>query len=191
MMSALFINILIFLVSAEDSCTNEDLLQNSYIGKNTLATSDSYRDNANTLLILPDAQAQYAPHFIQDKCARQSKLELPYSCFAIHSPQTWQHEEGYLAVKTLENEFSKKWHAIINKHSSYSYDSFFDYNLGFWVSNLHTYLKQLNDYNDLLTNYIGLKWYSPKPIDKTFYSLLIHSPESQIIFEIMSFIKPD
>ena len=175
-----------------DSCEDLSLLlQNTYIGKNTLASSDSYRDNANTLLILPEAESQYAPHFIQDKCARQSKLQLPYTCFSIHSPQTDQHEEGYLSVKTLENEFSNKWSAVINKLSKHSYDSFFDYNAGFWVNDLHSYLQRLNDNSNLLTDYIGLKWYAPAPIGKTFYSLIIHSPQSQIIFELMSFTEPN
>eukprot|EP01084_Bolivina_argentea_P212408 361072_1 len=133
----------VYIISiADDSCDMNNLLQNTYISKNTLASSDSYRDNANTLLILPDAQPQYAPHFIQDKCARQSKLELPYTCFAIHSPQTWQHEEGYLSVRTLEQQFTKKWQAVIHQRSIYSYDSFFDYNVGFWVQHLDKYSQQ-------------------------------------------------
>merc|ERR1712087_263248 len=53
------------------------------------------------------------------------------------------------------------------------------------------YLSQLNDNADLLTDYVGLEWRAPSPIDKTFYSLIIHSPASQKIFELMSFDKPD
>ena len=140
--------------------------------------------------------------------ARQSKISLPGSCFKIHSPQTTQHAEGYLPVQSLENEFSKKFYAATNQHFSdakhpihkhltdqlsptRSFDAFFDYNLGLWVQSLDPYLDRLDSNPDILTDYIGLKWHSPSPIDRTFYSLIIHSPASQKVYELMSFNEPD
>eukprot|EP01084_Bolivina_argentea_P085637 154796_1 len=160
------------------------------IQKHTLATTDSYRDTEMTHLIFPEAIDEYIPHFHQDECARASKLYLPYTCFKIHAPQTWQLDEGYLSVKTLEREYTKKFYAIINGFSEYNYDAFFDNNIAFWVLNLDKYLSQINNNHHILSSYIGLKW-NDKSIDKTFYSLIIQSPHSQRIYELFSFNKPN
>ena len=133
---------------------------------------------------------EYIPHFNQDLCARASKLWLPYTCFKLHQPQTWQLEEGYLNVKTVEREFTKKFYAVINGHSRYNFDAFFDFNVAFWVNELDKYLTQLNDNSDILTSYLGLKWYD-NDLDKTFYSLIIQSPQSQRVVELITFNKPD
>lgn len=58
------------------------------------------------------------------------------------------------------------------------------------MDTLDKYLKQLNDNSDVLTSYLGLKWYHAD-LDKTFYSLIIQLPQSQRIIELMSFNKPD
>ena len=206
--SFIFFNIILIYISYGDEATDAmfdpnnnpfdgdfDLsdvcLSEFHIEKYTMATSDSYRDTEMTCLIFPEATAEFAPHFKQDYCARQSKIEIPYSCFKIHAPQTWQHDEGYLSVQALENEFSKKFYAVLNGYSDYEFDAFFDYSLGLWVKDLDKYLQRLNDHHTILTNYIGLKWYAPDPIDKTFYSLIIQSPSSQKVYELMSFNKPD
>ena len=168
-----------------DVCISEFIVE-----KYTLASSDSYRETEMTLLIFPEAEFEFAPHFKQDYCARQSKISLPYSCFKIHAPQTWQHHEGYLSVEALENEFSKKFYAVLNGYSDNKFDAFFDYSMGFWVEYLDKYLQRINDNYDILTDYIGLRWYS-ESIGKTFYSLIIHSPSSQKVYELISFNKPD
>eukprot|EP01083_Nonionella_stella_P057780 151545_1 len=160
------------------------------IGKRTLATTDSYRDTDMIQLIFPEAKLEYIPHFHQDECARASKLYLPYTCFKFHAPQTWQFDEGYLSVKTLETEYTKKFYAVLNGYSQYSFDAFFDNNVAFWVSDLDKYLQQINDNQDTLQSYIGLQWYH-QSTDKTFYSLIIQSPRSQHVFELMSFNEPN
>ncbi len=128
------------------------------IQKHTLATTDSYRDTEMVQLIFPEAILEYIPHFHQDECARASKLYLPYTCFKIHNPQTWQLEQGYLEIQTLEHEYSKKFYAVIHGHSEYTYDAFFDNNVAFWVSKLDKYLSQINDNSHVLTHYLGLQW---------------------------------
>eukprot|EP01084_Bolivina_argentea_P242311 406539_1 len=111
------------------------------IGKSTLASTDSYRDTEMTQLIFPEALIEYTPHFHQDQCARESKLYLPWTCFKLHHPQTWQFDEGYLQIKTLEREYTKKFYAVIHGYSHYQFDAFFDNNMAFWVSYLDKYLK--------------------------------------------------
>ena len=160
------------------------------IAKYTLASSDSYRDTKNIQLIFPQVRIEYAPNFIQDKCARSSKVFLPHSCFKLHAPQTWEHEEGYLSVKTLEKEYTKKFYAVINGYSKHEFDAFFDNNMAFWVNTMDIYLQQINDNSDTLTSYLGLKWYHSS-LDKTFYSLIIQSPDSQRVLELISFNEPD
>jgi len=164
-----------------------------HIDRYATATSDSFRDGEYTKLIFPAAEKEYAPNFKQDFCARSSKTSLPASsCFKIHSPQSTQHSEGYLPVQSLENEFSKKFYSVINGDAhDPDYDAFFDYNLGLWTADLHPYLRRINEHHQELTDYIGLKWTYPSPVDRTFYSLIIHSPASLKVYELISFEKPD
>ena len=178
--------------TAYDFDPDDVCLSQFHIDRYTTASSDSFRDAEYTKLIFPSAENEYAPHFKQDYCARSSKTSLPRSCFKIHSPQTTQYSEGYLSVEALEHEFSKKFYAVITAGArDPNYDAFFDYNLGLWVDSLHKYLQRIDSNADILTDYIGLKWHSPSPIDKTFYSLIIHSPASQKVYELMSFNEPD
>eukprot|EP00484_Ammonia_sp_Unknown_P005191 CAMPEP_0197077816 /NCGR_PEP_ID=MMETSP1384-20130603/212805_1 /TAXON_ID=29189 /ORGANISM="Ammonia sp." /LENGTH=617 /DNA_ID=CAMNT_0042516681 /DNA_START=38 /DNA_END=1890 /DNA_ORIENTATION=- len=194
------------------------------IGKRTLASTDAYRDTRNLQLIFPQAKQEFIPHFHQDECARASKLYLPYTCFKLHSPQTWELDEGYLSiktvereytkkfydyddvltalpqtweldegylsVKTVEREYTKKFYAVINGYSDYHYDAFFDNSMAYWVDTLDLYLQQINDHDDVLTHYLGLKW-THKDLDKTFFSLLIQTPHSQRVIELISLNKPD
>ena len=67
-----------FEFDVDDVCLSE-----FHIEKYTMASSDSYRENEMVQLIFPEAEAEYAPHFKQDYCARQSKISLPYSCFKV------------------------------------------------------------------------------------------------------------
>eukprot|EP01084_Bolivina_argentea_P270201 459389_1 len=158
-------------------CYNNEFI----IGKHTLASSDSYRDTKMIQLIFPEIKIEYTPNFIQDKCARLSKVFFPNTCFKLHSPQTYQHNEGYLSIKTLEKEYTKKFYSIIHGYSIYNFDSFFDNNIAFYVRNLDSYLQQIDNNYQILNSYIGLKWYHPSINNKTFYSLIIQSPHSQRI----------
>ena len=192
--------LLIYLVSIHvtyagyDFNPDEVCLSPFQIDRYATASSDSFRDDEFTKLIFgSSAEKEYAPHFKQDFCARSSKTELSRSaCFKIHSPQSTQHAEGYLAVKSLETEFSKKFYSVITAgpHDR-NYDAFFDYNLGFWTVDLNPFLRRIDENADTLTDYIGLKWHSPPPIDRAFYSLIIHSPASSKVYELISFKAPD
>eukprot|EP01084_Bolivina_argentea_P270202 459395_1 len=142
-------------------------------------------------LLFPEVRIEYTPNFVQDKCARSSKVFFPNTCFKLHAPQTDQHDEGYLSVKTLEKKYTEKFYAVIHKYSEYNFDSFFDNNMAFYVRNLESYLEQIDNNYQILKSYIGLKWYHPSINNKTFYSLIIQSPHSQRIIELISFNKPN
>merc|ERR1719474_2281063 len=83
------------------------------IFKHTLSSSDSQRDCDNALRIFPDIEDQGANKFHDGECAYQCKLELPFSCFKLHAPQT-RYDEGLLHVKTLENKVSDKWRSVMS-----------------------------------------------------------------------------
>eukprot|EP01083_Nonionella_stella_P046674 124960_1 len=163
------------------------------IFKHTVATSDSHRDCANAYHIFPDIHDEGASKFHDGQCAYQCKLELPYTCFKIHAPQT-QFDEGLLPIDTFESKISEKWkHALTNN----IYDVFFDNNMAFWVQSLDEYISHWNANDGVHLEYIGIEWTldgipieDPNFKDNTFYSILLHSPSSAIQFEFISYTKP-
>ena len=187
-----------------------------HIEKNTIATSDSHRDYYYAYNIFPYLDDQDASHFVDGMCGNQMKVQLPDTCFKLHAPQTWQHDSGLLNVDILEKKNSKKWqHVMSDNPNTYHYDSFLDFNFAFYVESLDPYIAKWEDFNsnpNPSTNsdgveyndkfeYIGIEWeYNIPNIDleissseyknNKWYSLLIHSPKSNLNYEFMSFIKP-
>ena len=163
------------------------------IFKHTLSSSDSQRDCDNALRIFPDIEDQGANKFHDGECAYQCKLELPFTCFKLHAPQT-RYDEGLLHVKTLENKVSDKWRSVMS--GNLKYDPFFDYNMAFWVQSLDDYIShwQSDQNAEGKLEYIGIQWTLPSElnenIESDWYSILVHSTDSQMNFEFMSSIKP-
>ena len=163
------------------------------IFKHTLSSSDSQRDCANALRIFPEIEDQGANKFHDGECAYQCKLELPFSCFKLHAPQT-RYDEGLLHVKTLENKVSDKWRSVMS--GNLKYDPFFDYNMAFWVQSLDDYIShwQSDQNAEGKLEYIGIQWTLPSElnenIESDWYSILVHSTDSQMNFEFMSSTKP-
>eukprot|EP01083_Nonionella_stella_P242617 846133_1 len=99
--------------------------QTFHIFKNTQASSDSERECKNGYNIFPYIHDEGANKFQDGLCAYQwcvfvclikyrlylqnivyihSKLQLPDTCFAVHAPQTMQHDEGLLSIHILEKK---------------------------------------------------------------------------------------
>ena len=163
------------------------------IFKHTLSSSNSQRDCANAFRIFPDIKDQGATKFHDGECAYQCKLELPFSCFKLHAPQT-RFDEGLLHTKTLENTVSEKWQSVMS--GNLRYEPFFDYNMAFWVQSLDDFIAhwQSDEDTESALEYIGIRWTLPselsEDIDSDWFSILVHSADSQINFEFMSSTKP-
>ena len=197
-MSTSFLTCLLFLffphtivVKTQDIGTCDEPFT---IFKHTLSSSDSQRDCANAFRIFPEIEDQGANKFHDGECAYQCKLELPFTCFKLHAPQT-RFDEGLLHVKTLEKKVTDKWQSVMN--GNLKYDPFFDYNMAFWVQSLDDYIlhwqsDDIDTESDL--EYFGIQWTLPSElsadIDSDWYSILVHSTDSQINFEFMSSTKP-
>lgn len=166
--------------------------------KTAMATTDSYRDCASLYAIFPTIYDEGATKFNQGECAYQCKMELPDTCFKIHAPQT-RYDEGLLSVQTLENKMRAKWKNAFT--SDTAYDAFFDFNVAFWVRSLDDYLDHWAT-ADAPLEMIGLEWSLPTDLaldtsaindasfDGTFYSVLVHAPDSLSQFEFISLTKP-
>ena len=197
--------ILISISIAQDFVTDDiGTCNNSYnIFKNTFASSDSKRDCQNAYKIFPYIRDEEANKFHDGECAYQCKLELDNTCFKIHAPQTWQHDEGILPIHIAEKKMSFKWEMVLNENYPYDYDAFLDFNTAFWVKSLDDYILhwQTNEKqdDDLKFEYIGIEWKLDWNLEinddeymenKIFYSILIHSPSSQWNYEFISYNKP-
>eukprot|EP01084_Bolivina_argentea_P197901 339031_1 len=184
-----------------------------HIQKWTIASSNSYRDSYYAFNIFAYLDEQDTEHFISGMCANGMKVQLPDSCFQLHAPQTWQHDSGLLDVAILEKKFNKKWqHVLSTNKDTFNYDSFLDFNIAFWVQSLDDYIEKWQqfaiskdktdtDFGPVQFQYIGIEWYykltyidlqikSTDYKNNKFYSLLIHSPQSGINYEFISFKKP-
>ena len=201
MSSFIFLSIsfaIFFSVRSEDIGTCD---QKFHIFKNTVASSDSRRECANFYKIFPYIHDEGADKFHDGECAYQCKLELNDTCFKIHAPQTWQHDEGILPVHIFERKMSMKWDYVLNDEYPYDYDTFLDFNMAFWVQSLDDYMMHWHRDNDnnFDLEYIGIKWSPDWDLqindeeytqNQKFYSILVHSPESSINFEFISYKKP-
>eukprot|EP01084_Bolivina_argentea_P038520 71236_1 len=164
------------------------------IFKHTIATSDSARECENYYAIFPDIHDEGASKFKDGLCAHQCKLELPYTCFKIHAPET-QFEQGLLNIDTFEKKLSSKW-KYATEHNKY--DQFFDDSIAFWVNSLDEYILHWQSNKNVKFDYIGIEWnlYDVNINDNNFknnkfYSILIHSSQSARQFEFISYIKPN
>eukprot|EP01084_Bolivina_argentea_P310216 536766_1 len=101
---------------------------------------DSARECQNYYHIFPEIHDEGASKFHDGECAHQCKLELPYSCFKIHAPQTYLYDEGLLYIDTFETKVSEKWKFALDATHPLDYDAFFDYNIAFWVQSLDQYI---------------------------------------------------
>ena len=162
------------------------------IFKHTLSTTDSARDCESAYSIFPEIADQGATKFHDGQCAHQCKLELPFSCFMLHAPQT-QFEEGMLLVETLEHQMSEKWEHSMGSPLHIAYDPFFDFNIAFWVKSLDEYISHWQSDADTEGNhfeYFGVEWHFDIDGKQSWYSVMVHSPRSQINYEFVSFSKP-
>ena len=126
----------------------------SNLYKHTVASSDSLRDCASLWKIFPNIHDEGASKFHQGECAYQCKLELPYTCFKLHAPQT-QYDEGLLHIDTFERKISQKWKHVMESSSAH-YDAFFDTNIAFWVSSLDEYIAHWQASFDINLEYFGM-----------------------------------
>ena len=166
------------------------------LGKNTWATSNSERDYNWADKLIPGIFDQGAVKFKQGLCGVQSKLELEGSCFKIHHPTTFQHDEYKVRVSEIETVFSKKIEALKSgSQTTYHYDAFLDHNLGSYVHEIDSLIESFDEYG---VNYWLLEWQNKmledeedeSMADMTFYSILVHSPESQVLYEFFTVTQP-
>ena len=196
-MSALIVCFLVAINSSSISAygTCDDTY---HIEKFTYATSDSLRESKYIFNIFAHLNEQETTHFVSGMCANGMKVELPDSCFKIHAPQTWQHDQGLLGVDIYERKFSEKWSSVMNGESQFHFDSFFDFNIAFFVHSLDEYIEKWTAFNEETSDeqieYFGIEWiYNLGDVDlkissadyeqNKFYSVLVHSPSSAAIFE--------
>ena len=166
------------------------------VDKHTVVTSDSQRDCESAFLIFPEIEREDTSKFHDGECAYQCKLELPFSCFKLHAPQT-QYDEGLLHIETLEHIVSEKWKSVMN--GNLKYDPFFDYNMAFWVQSLDDFITHWQS-QDIDLEYFGIQWELPSDLsinlddasylNNEWYSILIHPPHSSSSFEFISFSRP-
>ena len=96
---------------------------------------------------------------------------------------------------------TEKWEAAL-EGEVFSYDSFFDFSMGFWVQSLEDYILHWQSSGAIKYNMIGIEWTpqsSPSDLhivdaqfirSKTFYSILVQTPSSSVHYEFMSWKKP-
>jgi len=165
-----------------------------------MGTSDAERACTNAYRIFPDL-TDLIPLKDTD-CVSLCKLELPGTCFQLVHADSKLLGDGLLPIGELEAAIDAKWtHAI----ESHTYDAMFDYNMAFWARDLDELITLWRTESPDL-EWIGVEWVLPldfkKEIDDPaargegedptpFYSLIVHSPHSQIHYEFMSFTKPD
>ena len=178
------------------------------LGKNTWASANSARDYEWATKLVPGIEDQGATKFNQGDCGIQSKLVLDGSCFKIHHPTTFQHDQYKLRVAEIETVFTKKVESLTSSTSDtetestttttkHHYDAFLDHNMGFYVPSIDSLIEAYDEYG---VDYWLLKWQNkmlgsgPKGMinngDTWLYSLLVHSPGSQILYEFMTIRKP-
>jgi len=160
------------------------------------------KECANAYKIFPNIHDEGADKFHDGECAYQCKLELDYTCFKIHAPQTWQHDEGILPIHIFEKKMSDKWKMVLNNNDfawPYDYDAFLDFNMAFWVKSLDHFILHWQSNKDEEFEYIGIEWSADYDLqipddeytqNRLFYSILIHSPLSSINYEFISYSKP-
>lgn len=166
------------------------------IFKHTFTSTDAGRDCANMYRIFPEIYDEGADKFHDGQCAYQCKSELPYSCFRIHAPETFQFDEGALSIATFEKKLSQKWVYAL-EHTQY--DAMMDFNMGFWVKSLDQFITHWES-QDITLEVLGIEWQLPSDLtvdisdpsytDNRWYSILVHSPDAGGQFEFMSFTKP-
>ena len=188
--------------------------------KYAMATSDADKICENVYHIFPDIH-EYVPNelpvdtsssidlskdaissFLNDanqQCAVSCHLELPDTCFQLRASESIAYDEGLLFIDSLESEISSKWNAAIQ---SKQYDAFMDYNIAFWVDSLDTFIRHWKSQHSADLQYLGIQWTLPSDLtfhhieDERFqrgqvYSILVHSAQSQIQYEFISFSEPD
>ena len=100
---------------------------------------------------------------------------------------------------------SEKWQNAVDKFND-EYDAFFDFNVAFWVNDLDLYLEHWRTFSEEnegeILETLGIEWTLPEELADTvdidddeyqndkFYSILVHSPGSQLQFEFMSYTVP-
>ena len=130
-------------------------------------------------------------------CGGKCNLELPDTCFQLHATETTAYDDGFLPIDDFENVMDSKWeHALQSKE----YDAFFDYNMAFWVRSLDDFISHWQSVSHRHSEdlqYFGIEWTFPSTLDvdidstsTPFYSILVHSKQSQMQYEFMSFSRP-
>ena len=99
---------------------------------------------------------------------------------------------------------NEKWTNALSKtglvsNQNVKYDPFFDYNIAFWVQSLDEFITHWQS-QDIELEYFGIEWELPSDLsinlddasylNNQWYSILLHSPNSAIIFEFVSYRKP-
>lgn len=113
-----------------------------------------------------------------------SASEFPpaWSSFMFHQVNTSARPSGPTTVAQVEAVFDEKMGAAFQAQR---YDSFMDYSVAFWASDLDTYLtKFLAD----KVPFLPLAWKDEK--GTAYYSVIFQSPHTQVIVELLTSAKP-
>jgi hypothetical protein len=104
------------------------------------------------------------------------------SSFMFHQVNTSARPSGPTTVAQVEAVFDEKMSAALQAQR---YDSFMDYAVAFWASDLDTYLKKfLAD----KVPFLALAW--EDDMGAAYYSVIFQSPHTQVIVELLSSARP-
>jgi hypothetical protein len=161
------------------------------LGKTTHSASDADANLKWMLKYLPATQDYYGPCSDSEYCTcgvlGRTVIDTGSSGnghstkgFGLHTVEITKGDRphGSMSAKEVEAHFTQKIASI----SSGSYDSFLDFNTGFWTSDLDPYISVLSADGHKL---IPLEWQDTQN-NRTYYSFLVQMPGSMVVLEFMS-----
>ena len=133
----------------------------------------------------------------QGKCGSYVRLALngtnegvPTPCFGLHFVNAAERPSGDTDVSTVEGHFTARLTSMDE------YDAFMDFSTVFVANSLDSYI---DDFERDGVAYMLLRWKDNSDVHttdggttgRTFFSLVVHVPDTQVNFEIVSAVAPE
>lgn len=165
-------------------------------------STDSKRDLSNAHLLMPMFELALHSQTLNSKlntdsnCGQISVLHLPDIPFQLQFIQPTIKDTT--DILDFEQEMNDKWHEF-KQMDIKIIDPFFNNNLAFYVPDIDIYLQRLQDIHQSQQSIqspfysLVIEWQITNELSinsLTFYSLIVHSPDSSIMYEFISNHKP-
>jgi hypothetical protein len=168
------------------------------ISKQTYAGTDplGYLNWLYTYLPVHCPSDQKAPQCFgrEESCGQKARISLCdegeqnwcdgtiRDTFGLHMENLWARPSGPTSVAEVEAVFQDKMAAAFRDGR---YDSFMDFALVFWASDLDVYIDKFEEDH---VKYLCLSWETDS--GNSTFSLIVHVPHTQVVFELVSTSRP-